>query len=103
MTAVALKPQQQGDISESARRLGKLGGRPKGSYSSPLSIWLRAEVKLRRREGYGCREAFDILRDFEDPEGSEAFTVRDWTADKHDLDLKARVTLSYWRRLWQAG
>lgn len=102
MTAVALKPQPQGRVSEAARQLGKLGGRPKGSFSSPLSIWLRAEVKQRQRHGYRCREAFDILRDSEDPDGPEAFTVRDWTADEYGLDLNARVTLSYWRRLWQA-
>ena len=103
MTAVALKPPPLSAASEAARVLGKRGGRPRGSFSSPLAIWLRAEVSNRKREGYGCREAFSILADTEKPTGRHAFTVTDWTADAHDLDIGARVTLNYWRRLWQGG
>ena len=103
MTAVAVKSYPVPDVSEAGRLLGKLGGRPKGSYSSPLARWLRAEVKQRQAEGYRCREAFEILRDSEEPNDKDAFTVRDWTVDAHDLDIGARVTWNYWRRLWQSA
>lgn len=101
MTAVAIKPQQQDDVSDTARMLGRLGGRPRGSYSSPLGAWLRSEIKQRKRENYGCREAFSILSATEEPDGRDAFTVRDHTADAHDLDIGARVTWDYWRKLWR--
>lgn len=100
-TAVAIKPGA--DIAEAARQLGRRGGRPKGSYSSPLAIWLRSEIRNRQREGYGCREAFSILADTENPSGRNGFTVTDWTADAHGLDIGARVTWYYWRRLWRSG
>ena len=87
MTAAALKSRPQGVVSEAARQLGKLGGRPKGSYSSPLAIWLRAEARQRRREDYRARESFVILRDTEHPHGRDAFTVSDHTVDEHDLDI----------------
>jgi hypothetical protein len=103
MTIAVLKPQPVEGIAEAARQLGRLGGRPKGSYSSPLAKWLRSEIRKRQREGYGCREAFRILADTENSTGRDAFTVTDWTADAHDLDIGARVTWNYWRRLWQAG
>ena len=103
MTAALRHPEPSDEIAEAARLVGRLGGRPKGSYSSPLSIWLRAEIKQRQAQGYRRREAFEILRDSEDPDGQEAFIVRDWTADKHDLDIGARVTWHYWRRLWRNG
>ena len=86
------------DVSDAARALGRLGGRPRGSYSSPLAIWLRAEIKQRRREGYGCRESF--LRDTEEPDGCDAFTVRDYTADTHSLDIGARVSWANFRKIW---
>lgn len=88
------------DITDAARALGQRGGRPKGSFSSPLSIWLRAEIRQRQAEGYHCREAFEILRDSEEPDGKDALTVRDWTADDHDLDIGARVTWANYRKLW---
>lgn len=75
MTVALLKPQPAADIAEAARELGRLGGRPKGSYSSPLAIWLRAEVKRRQREGWGRREAFDIVANTEHPSGRDAFTL----------------------------
>ena len=88
------------DVSDAARQLGKQGGRPRGSYSSPLSIWLRQEVRQRQREGYRCREAFAILRDTERPDGDDAFFVTDWTADAHGLDLESRATWANYRKLW---
>lgn len=87
-------------VTDAARALGRLGGRPKGSFSSPLAIWLRSEVRQRQAEGYRCREAFDILRDTEEPDEADAFVVRDWTADVHDLDIGTRVTWSNYRKLW---
>ena len=103
MTVAVLKPQPVAEIAEAARQLGQLGGRPKGSYSSPLAKWLRSEIHNRKREGYGCRESFSILADTENPTGRDAFTVTDWTADAHDLDIGARVTWNYWRRLWKSA
>lgn len=103
MTVAVLKPQPVAEIADAARQLGRLGGRPKGSYSSPLAKWLRAEIHKRQREGYGCREAFSILANTENPIGRDAFTVTDWTADAHGLDIGAQVNWDYWRRLWQTG
>jgi len=99
LTAV-LRQSAPADVSDAARALGRRGGRPKGSYSSPLARWLRAEVKQRQGEEYRAREAFCILRDSEEPEGKDAFTVKDWTADDHDLDIGARVTWANYRKLW---
>lgn len=87
-------------VAEAARLVGKRGGRPTGSYSSPLAAWLRSEVKQRQREGYRCREAFEILRDSEEPTGKDSFTVKDWTADDHDLDIGTLVTWANFRKLW---
>lgn len=98
----ACQPAPADPVAEAARVLGRLGGRPKGSFSSQLAIWLRAEIKQRKTHGYRRREAFDILRDTEQPDGSDAFKVFDHTADAHDLDIGARVTWHYWRRLWRA-
>ncbi len=44
----AMTPGQSSDssIAEAARQLGKRGGRPRVSYSSSLSIWLRAKLRL---------------------------------------------------------
>lgn len=102
MTAAMRQPAPADPVADAARTLGRLGGRPKGSYSSPLAIWLRAEIKQRKAHGYQRREAFGILRDTEQPDGQDAFKVCDHTADTHDLDIGARVTWHYWRRLWQA-
>ena len=96
---VALRQVAPADVTEAARQLGKLGGRPKGSYS-PLGRWLRNEIKQRRREGYGCREAFAILRDTEKPDGRDAFLLTDWTADAHGLDLETRVSWDNFRKAW---
>jgi hypothetical protein len=93
------RPAFAPDIAEAARQLGKLGGRPRGSFS-PLGRWLRSEIKQRHREGYACREAFQILRDTEDPAGRDAFAVRDHTADDYGLDIGARVTWANFRKIW---
>jgi hypothetical protein len=98
---MSARPAFAPDIADAARALGRLGGRPKGSYSSPLAIWLRAEVKQRRQEGYRCRESFDILRETEEPAGRDAFIVRDHTADTHDIDIGARVNWDYFKKLWK--
>lgn len=104
MAQSAVRYEVQCDpVADAARTLGRLGGRPKGSYSSPLAIWLRAEIKQRQAQGYRRREAFEILRDSEKPDGPDAFQVSDWTADDHTLDIGARVTWHYWRRLWRTG
>ena len=87
------------DVSDAARQLGKLGGRPRGSYS-PIGRWLRSEIVQRRREGYRCRESFEILRDTERPDGDDAFFVTEWTADAHGLDLESRVSWANYRKLW---
>lgn len=102
MTIAIRQTELDDPVAKAAQTLGRLGGRPKGSYSSPLAAWLRTEIQQRKSQGYQRREAFNILRDSEDPDGSEAFIVRDWTADEHGLDIGARVTWHYWRRLWQA-
>lgn len=104
MTSVArltATPNDDQALSDAAKSLGKRGGRPTGSFSSPTSIWLRGEALQRQREGYRCREAFIILRDSEDPDGINAFVVRDWTADAHDLDIGARVTWDYFKKIWR--
>ena len=88
-------------VSEAAHLIGKRGGRPKGSFSSPLAIWLRSEIAQRQLEGYRCREGFVILRDCENPDGDDALTVKDWTADDHDLEPDARVTWAYYKALWR--
>ena len=87
-------------VSDAARMVGKLGGRPKGSLSSPLSIWLRSEIAQRQREGYRCRESFEILRDTEDPDGEDAFRLTDYTSDQYAVDPDARVSWSYFKKLW---
>lgn len=87
------------DVSEAARALGRLGGRPVGSYS-PLGRWIRQEIKQRQREGYACREAFEIIRETEEPAGRDAFMVRDNTADEYDIDIGARVSWANWRKVW---
>lgn len=100
MRAVFRQPAPANPVADAARVLGRKGGRPKGSFSSPLAEWIRAEVKQRRAEGYRCREAFEILRDSEEPCGKDVFKVKDWTADDHNLDIGTRVTWENYRKLW---
>lgn len=87
------------DVSEAARTLGRLGGRPRGSFS-PLGRWLRKEITQRRREGYTAREAFRILRETEKPDGRDAFLLTDWTADAHGIDPETRVSWANYRKVW---
>lgn len=101
MSAAFRNPEPADEVAEAASMLGKRGGRPTGSFSSPLSIWLRAEAAQRQRESYRAREAFVILRDTERPEGNDAFTVSDHTADAHDLDIGCRVTWDYFKKTWK--
>lgn len=101
MTAAMRYPEPADEVVDAARVLGRRGGRPKGSFSSPLSIWLRAEATQRQRESYRAREAFVILRDTEHPDGHDAFTVSDHTADKHDLEIGCRVTWDYFKKTWK--
>ena len=92
--------QESNPVTVSARAIGKLGGRPKGSFSSPLAMWLRREITQRRREGYRCREAFDILRETEKPDGHDAFELTDHTSDEHEIEPNARVTWCNYRKIW---
>jgi hypothetical protein len=66
----------QSAATNAAHFLGKRGGRPKGSCSSPLAMWLRSEIAQRQNEGYRCREAFVILRDTEMPDGFDTLHQR---------------------------
>lgn len=101
MTAPLRQAVLADPVAEAARALGRRGGRPRGTFSSPLSIWLRAEATQRQRESYRAREAFVILRDTEQPDGHDAFTVSDHTADAHDLDIGCRVTWDYFKKTWK--
>lgn len=87
-------------VFEAARMLGKRGGRPVGSFTSPLAVWLRNEIGQRQREGYRCREAFNILRDTEIPDGHDNFILTDCTGDEFEIEPNVRVTWSYYRKLW---
>ena len=93
------QPVLADQITDAARVLGQRGGRPRGSYS-PLGLWLRAEIRQRRREGYRAREAFCILRDTERPSGADAFLVTDHTADAYGLDIGARVSWDWFKKTW---
>lgn len=103
----ALKPQPD-PIAEAARALGKRGGRPLGSCSSPLARWLRAEVKQKQREGWGRREGFDIAADTQERTGTDSFRLTEWaaedagieTVDQDGNDRPANVSWAYWKKIW---
>jgi len=97
----AVEPPDQSSATNAAHLLGKRGGRPKGSCSSPLAMWLRSEIAQRQNEEYRCREAFNILRDTEMPDGFDAFELTDYTSDQHDVEPNARVTWRYFREIWR--
>lgn len=106
------KPASPNPVSEAARTLGQRGGRPQGSYSSPKAAWLRAEVKQKKREGWGRREAFNIAADTEQKLDSDRFQLRDLTADDAGIetvdedgnDQPAIITWSNWKKIWlEAG
>lgn len=99
------------DVSDAARQLGKLGGRPKGSCSSRLGAWLRAEVAQRKAEGYRCIEAFGIVREAEIPAGPKSLRLTEATMDGWAIDAKigddgndlpVTVSLSYWKKVWRS-
>jgi hypothetical protein len=104
MTAIAIRQppaDPQSDITEAARQLGKRGGRPKGSFSSPLAAWLRREVATKQREGWGRREGFEIEAETHCRESREAFVLGDWVTDAWDSDYPARVTWANWKKIWR--
>lgn len=108
MTAAALRQTAPSDLTEAARALGKMGGRPRGSFSSPLACWLRNEVKQKQREGWGRREAFDIAAGTQEQAGKDSFRLMERTAeeagietvDEEGNDLPATVSWSYWKKIW---
>lgn len=106
MTAVALKPQPQGSVSEAARQLGRMGGRPKGSFS-PRGIWLRGVILEMRRSGHGCADTFRRLCLFEDAGPKpRSFRVSADTADdvweEIGGDIRGEsVTWCSFEKLWQ--
>ncbi|MBU1363942.1 MAG: hypothetical protein KKE51_08995 [Gammaproteobacteria bacterium] len=108
MTAVALKPQPAPDVTDAARALGRRGGRPKGSFSSPLAAWLRKEVKQKQREGWGRREGFNIAANTERPIDDDSFQLTERTAEEAEIetvdeegnDRPATVSWAYWKKIW---
>lgn len=111
MTAALRQPVQSDPVAEAARALGKRGGRPKGSYSSPLAAWLRAEVRQKQREGWGRREAFNISADTEQKIDNDHFQLTEATADDAGIetvdetgnDQPALVSWSNWKKIWLKG
>ena len=81
--------EQPESVSEAARTRDRRGGRPRGSFS-PLGAWLRDEAERMRRDGYRCCEAFEILRDAEEPDGLEAFWVSDDSGEQAGIAVAAR-------------
>jgi hypothetical protein len=109
MTARLRHPAPADPVVEAARVLGKLGGRPRGSFSSPLARWLRAEVAQRKDDCYGCAEAFGVVREAEIPAGKKSLHLTDATMDRWGIeakededgnDLPVTVSLSYWKNIW---
>lgn len=108
MILAAIKTQEDAEITEVARRLGKLGGRPQGAYSSPLARWLRGHVRQKQREGWSRREGFYILAETENRIGKDMFRLTDETADELGIetidangnDRPACVSWAYWKKIW---
>lgn len=109
MVATALrKSTPAAGVSDAARELGRHGGRPKGSYSSPLAAWLRREIREKQGEGWGRREGFDIAADTHIREGRDAFVLGEWEADELGIETVdaegnerlATVTWAYWKKIW---
>ena len=108
MTALR-QPAPADPVADAARTLGLKGGRPRGSFSSKLvAAWIRAEVKQKRREGWGRREAFNIAADTEHRIDRDHFRLSDWTADEAGIetvdedgnDQPAKVSWSHWKKIW---
>lgn len=87
--------------TETAAMLGPRPGRPKGSLSSPLSIWLHDEIRQRRHDGYRCRESFNVTREAEIPDGPDAFIVTGNTVHANNLEAFTRVAWPYFKKLWR--
>lgn len=111
MTVAMRQPASVDQVAEAARLLGRKGGRPLGSTSSPLAAWIRTEVKEKRREGWGRREAFNIAADTEQKIDRDHFLLSDWTADEAGIetvdeegnDQPAVVSWSNWKKIWLEG
>lgn len=94
-------------ISDATCALGRRGGRPIGSFSSPLAAWLRLVIQQLKRENYSCRNVFYRISLAEEMvDGEDAFIVSAETADDVWLeclgDIRGRkVSWEYFRKLWQ--
>lgn len=108
MTAAMRQPAPVDPVADAARVLGRKGGRPKGSFSSPLAVWLRAEVKQKQREGWGRREGFNIAANTERPIDDDSFQLTERTAEEAEIetvdedgtDRPATVSWAYWKKIW---
>lgn len=82
------------------------GGRPPGSFSSPLARWLRDEIKSAKRDRWTCRDAFWMLVENNRKTKGDAFVVGAETASdvintvRGDIKGK-RVGFEYFRKLWR--
>lgn len=100
MTAVAVGPRP-----EPAPR--PRVGRPPGCLTSPLSKWLRAEIRQAKHDLWTCRDAFSILTDQNrKTRDKHVFIVGAETASEvwREVcgDIKGeRVTYEYFRKLWR--
>ena len=111
MTAALRQSALADSISDAARVLGRRGGRPNGSFSSPLAAWIRTEVKQKQREGWGRREAFNIAADTEQKIDNDHFQLTEATADDAGIetvdesgnDQPALVSWSNWKKIWLKG
>lgn len=108
MTAVLRQPAPADPVADAARTLGRRGGRPKGSFSSKLAAWIRAEVKQKQREGWGRREAFNIAADTEQKIDKDHFQLTEATAEEAGIetvddegnDRPAVISWAYWKKIW---
>lgn len=92
-------------VTEAARMIGKLGGRPKGTYT-PLTRWLRPQMARFKKQGCSCRNVFYSLAVEEDDGCPDFFIVSDYTADAYYADVFGDirgkcVTWEAFRKLWQ--
>jgi hypothetical protein len=101
MTA-ALRQPAPADVSPAVRR----PGRPLGATSSPLSRWLRIEIKQAKSDKWTCRDAFRMLIENNRKTKGDAFLVGAETASEviHTVrgDIRGRrVGFEYFRKLWR--
>lgn len=93
-------------VAEVVRLPRRGGGRPPGSFSSPLARWLRDEIKQAKRDRWTCRDAFEMLVENNRRTRGDAFVVGAETASEaiHTVhgDIKGRrVGFEYFRKLWR--